>query len=54
MLFRSYTDIACGVHAGIDTAFVLSGEGVPSDIEKYGVHPSETYSNIREIWEKMG
>ena len=46
---RIYTDIACGVNAGIDTAFVLSGEGVPADIEKFGVHPTETYQDIREI-----
>lgn len=51
---RIYTDIACGVRAGIDTAFVLSGEGVPEDVEKYGVRPSETYRDIREILEKMG
>ncbi|MDD3165150.1 MAG: HAD-IIA family hydrolase [Oscillospiraceae bacterium] len=50
---RIYTDIACGVHAGIDTAFVLSGEGVPEDIEKYHVSPTETYRDIREILEKM-
>ena len=50
---RIYTDIACGVRAGIDTAFVLSGDGVPEDIEKYGVQPSETYRDIREILEKM-
>lgn len=50
---RIYTDIACGVRAGIDTAFVLSGEGVPEDVEKYGVRPSETYRDIREILEHM-
>lgn len=50
---RIYTDIACGVNAGIDTAFVLSGEGVPSDIEKYGIQPAETYQDIRDILEKM-
>ncbi len=46
---RLYTDIACGVHAGVDTAFVLSGEGVPSDIEKYGIHPDFIFENIREL-----
>ena len=51
---RIYTDIACGVNAGIDSAFVLSGEGVPEDIEKYQVQPAETYRDIREIFEKMG
>ncbi len=50
---RVYTDIACGVRAGIDTAFVLSGEGVPEDIEKYGVTPTETLRDIREILERM-
>ena len=50
---RLYTDIACGVNAGIDTAFVLSGEGVPEDIEKFGIHPAGTYRDIREILEHM-
>ena len=46
---RVYTDIACGVNAGVDTAFVLSGEGVVDDIEKYQVTPTGIYQNIREI-----
>ena len=50
---RIYTDIACGVNASIDTAFVLSGEGVPADIEKFHIRPSETYRNIRDIFERM-
>ena len=50
---RIYTDIACGINAGIDTAFVLSGEGVPADIEKFHIRPSETYRNIRDIFERM-
>ena len=50
---RVYTDIACGVNAGIDTAFVLSGEGVPEDIEKFKVTPSGTYRNIAEILSLM-
>ncbi|MBP0981322.1 MAG: HAD-IIA family hydrolase [Oscillospiraceae bacterium] len=50
---RVYTDIACGVNAGIDTAFVLSGEGVVEDIEKFNVKPAGIYQNIREILDKM-
>lgn len=50
---RIYTDIACGVNAGVDTAFVLSGEGVPEDIQRFDVHPTGTYQDIREIYEKM-
>ena len=50
---RVYTDIACGVNAGIDTAFVLSGEGVPEDQERFGVQAAGVYPNIREIWRSM-
>ena len=50
---RIYTDIACGVNAGIDTAFVLSGEGVPQDVETYGIAPTGTYRDIRQICQLM-
>lgn len=50
---RIYTDIACGVNAGIDSVFVLSGEGVESDIEKYGINPCYVMNNIRELYEAI-
>lgn len=50
---RIYTDIACGVNAGIDTAFVLSGEGVEADIEKYGIQPTAIYADIQQMLEQM-
>ncbi len=46
---RIYTDIACGVNAGITSVFLLSGEGKMSDIEKYGVRPDYVFNNIREL-----
>lgn len=49
---RIYTDIACAVNAGIDSCFVLSGEGVVSDIEKFGISPTYTLPNIRTLFEK--
>lgn len=45
---RVYTDIACGVNAGIDTVFLLSGEGVREDIETYQIHPTWVWDNIRQ------
>ena len=47
---RLYTDIASGVNAGIDTVFVLSGEGVIDDIEKYRINPTYILKNIRELY----
>lgn len=47
---RLYTDIACGVNAGISSIFVLSGEGTMDDIEKSAIKPDYIYNNIREIY----
>lgn len=50
---RLYTDIACGVNAGISTIFVLSGEGTMEDVEKSDIKPEFIYKNIREIYEDL-
>ena len=50
---RLYTDVACGVSAGIDSIFVLSGEGVMEDIEKYGITPMWVFRNIEKVWEEL-
>lgn len=49
---RLYTDIACGNAAGIDTAFVLSGEGTLDDIEKTGIRPTYVLKNVGQIYGK--
>ena len=46
---RLYTDIACGVNAGISTVFVLSGEGTMDDLAKSDVKPEFVHDNIRSI-----
>ncbi len=50
---RIYTDIACGVNAGIATIFVLSGEGTTEDIEKYGIKPDYIFQNIRDVYNNL-
>ena len=50
---RVYTDIACGQNAGIDTVFVLSGEGVMADCEKYSIRPTWTLPNIQAVLEAL-
>ena len=50
---RLYTDIACGVNAGISTVFVLSGEGTMNDLEKSDVNPDFIYDNIRKLYEDL-
>ena len=51
---RLYTDIAAGVNAGVDTAFVLSGEGTRADLETSGVRPTWVFEDIAALhraWE---
>jgi len=50
---RLYTDIACGVNAGIGSAFVLSGEGTLEDLKESETKPEFVFKNIREMLEKM-
>ena len=50
---RLYTDIACGVNAGISSIFVLSGEGTVEDLEKSEVKPEFVYDNIRSICNEL-
>lgn len=50
---RIYTDIACGVNAGITTLFMLSGEGTRDDIEEYNIHPDYIFENIRELYNTL-
>ena len=52
---RLYTDIAAGVNAGIDAAFVLSGEGTREDLETSEVRPAWVFDGIADLhraWEK--
>ena len=50
---RLYTDIACGVNAGVNSVFVLSGEGTMADLEKSDVKPDFVYKNIKEFYEDI-
>lgn len=50
---RIYTDIACGVNAGISSVLVFSGETTREDWEKSEVKPEFTCGSIADIWEML-
>ena len=50
---RLYTDIASGYNAGIDTVFVLSGEGTIDDVATSDIKPTYILDNIRELYERL-
>lgn len=47
---RIYTDIACGVNAGITTVLVFSGETTPDDLAASDVKPTFACQDIAEIY----
>lgn len=47
---RLYTDIASGYNAGVDTVFVLSGEGTMKDVKESDIKPTYILNNIRELY----
>ncbi len=46
---RLYTDIACGINAGIDSVLVFSGETTRADLETSDIQPTYTAESIKEI-----
>lgn len=50
---RVYTDIAAGYNAGIDTVFLLSGEGTVADAEASDTKPTYVMENIRELYNSI-
>ncbi len=48
---RLYTDIACGINAGVETALLYTGEAKPEDIKDTKYMPDYTYQNILELYE---
>ncbi len=50
---RVYTDIRSGYNAGIDTVFVLSGEGTMKNVEESDFKPTYIRKNVKEVYEEL-
>ena len=46
---RLYTDVACGVNAGVDTVLVLSGETKRDDVATSDVKPTFILKDVGEL-----
>lgn len=46
---RLYTDILCGVNAGVETALVLTGEATREDAENNDYKPNYIFTDIAEL-----
>lgn len=50
---RLYTDIACGINAGVETAVVFTGEAKPEDLENTRFKPDYYFENIRKLFDAV-
>ena len=50
---RVYTDIRCGISAGIDSVLVLSGESTMETVEEADVKPTMILRDVRELYQIM-
>lgn len=46
---RLYTDIACGINAGVDTCVLFTGEATPEDLEDTPFKPTYAFENVIEL-----
>lgn len=50
---RLYTDIACGINAGVETAVVFTGEAKEEDLETTEFKPDYSFTTILEFFESV-
>lgn len=50
---RLYTDIACGINAGVDTCVVFTGEAKPEDMKETEYPATYEFENIRAFYEAV-
>lgn len=50
---RLYTDIACGINAGVDTCVLFTGEATPEDLQSTSHKPTYAFDNVIELLERI-
>lgn len=46
---RLYTDIACGIQAGVDTCVLFTGEARPEDLKDTPYPPTYAFADVKEL-----
>lgn len=50
---RLYTDILCGINAGVDTCVLYTGEATPEDVTASPYKPTYEFENVRKLYEGL-
>lgn len=50
---RLYTDIACGINAGVDTCVVFTGEATPKDLRGTAFSPTFQFDTVKCLYDAL-
>lgn len=50
---RLYTDIACGINAGVETCVVYTGEATPEEVAGSPYKPNYTFDTIKDLYHAL-
>lgn len=50
---RLYTDIACGINAGVETCVVYTGEATPEEVDSSSYKPTYEFETIQKFYEAL-
>lgn len=50
---RLYTDIACGINAGVETCVLYSGEATPDEVARSEYQPTYAFDDVRQFYEAL-
>lgn len=50
---RLYTDIACGIHAGVETCVLYTGEATPASVSASSYKPDYAFASIQNLYEAV-
>lgn len=50
---RLYTDIACGINAGIETCVLYSGEATPEEVARSEYQPTYAFDDVTQLYEAL-
>lgn len=48
---RLYTDILCGINAGVDTCLLYTGEATPAEAARSGYKPTFEFDTVQKLYE---
>ena len=50
---RLYTDIACGINAGVDTCVLFTGEATKADLENTEYPPTYAFETVKDFYQAI-